>query len=64
MSILVFIYLLGLYTALYIFIYTTLLPQKTHRSIDVLYIIYTYRLYKRFILFARELPFFTHKKQT
>nr|DAX11984.1 MAG TPA: hypothetical protein [Bacteriophage sp.] len=48
----------------YIYLYILLLPQKTHRSIDVLYIIYTYRLYKRFILFARGLPVFAHKKQT
>ena len=48
----------------YIYLYILLLPQKTHRSINVLYIIYTYRLYKRFTLFARELPVFTHKKQT
>lgn len=48
----------------YIYLYILLLPQKTHRSINVLYIIYTYRLYKRFTLFARGLPVFARKKQT
>ena len=57
-----FIYLA--YILPYIYLYILLLPQKTHRSIDVLYIINTYRLYKSFILFARGLPVFAYKKQT
>lgn len=45
----------------YIYLYILLLPQKTHRSINVLYIIYTYRLYKS-LYYSRENCRFLHTK--